>query len=399
VKVALLSDKRGAALYTAAALRVAMKDAGVIETDIGQADAVWFSMCDVTEHKALIRARKQAGQRPLIMGGFEAWMPTPWLAWADAVVVGEGWEFIEAWGRSADEAMGLPCVATRNQDAAPIPSTAIRWDLCPLVCVPGHRKYLYLASRGCHRRCPFCLTGSCQPYQVNDTARLVEVARAVKARKARLTWVTNDSKGLPPAPVVVHSITATDYLDNPLRHQCGLVRIGLEGWTAECRTMLGKPLSNRGLRTLVDTLEVNRQPAQFFFMADYPGWHAGMEKELQDAIGPDKGSIPPIFIKVTYFDPMPGTELGGAKVSGQWCDTVAMFHRLGSYNHRIRIWGTRSRARSAWRTMMHRCTTEQARIAPSEPKGANAANSFDEWRGSLPRDLRALLAARDEYKS
>ena len=382
MKVALIGSSRGAALYTMATLRTAMHAFGIEEAGIVEADALWVSMCDVSEAPVLKRARRQAGRRPLIMGGFEGWMWRPWLAWADAVVVGEGWEFMEAWGRDPDEAMALPCVATTG-GRSPVPSSLVRWDLAPLVCAPGHRRYLYLAARGCHRRCAFCLSGHCQRHQVNDEARLVEVARAVRARKSRLTWVTNDSRGLPPAPVDVHSVTAADYMDDPKAYKAGLVRIGIEGWTEACRAKLGKPLTDARLREVVQALKQWKQPAQLYLMADYPGWSYDMLPALMDAIGQDTGSIPPLFLKVTYFDPCPGTPMGDAAITGQWCDTMDMFARLGTHNHRVRLWGTRSRARSAWRAMMHRCTPEQAIDAPAEPKDTNTAESFDTWRAGL----------------
>lgn len=328
MKVALIGSKRGAALYTMATLRTAMQKFGVEETDIGNADALWVSMCDVSEAPMLKKARKQAGRRPLVMGGFEAWMWRPWLAWADFVVVGEGWEFIEAWTKDPHASMSLPCVAS-EQNKNPVPSTLIRWDLCPLVCAPGHRRYLYLASRGCHRKCPFCLSGHSQPYQKNEQARLEEVSRVVRSRKSRLTWVTNDSRGLPPAPVDVHSVTASDYMKNPLEFKCGLVRIGIEGWTEKCRENLGKPLTNKQLSSLVGMLKQYRQPAELYLIADYPGWSYDMLGELSAAIGQDSESYPPLFIKVTYFDACPGTPMQEATLQGNWCDTTDMFNVLG----------------------------------------------------------------------
>lgn len=390
MKVALIGNTRGAALYTMATLRTAMQASGVIETDIGNADAVWVSICDVTELPTLKRARKLAGKRPLIMGGFEAWIWRPYLAWADAVVVGEGWEFIEKWGQDPSAALSLPCVATR--DKAPTPSTLVRWDLCPLVCVPGHRRYQYLAARGCRRNCPFCLTGNCQPYQPNEPARLEEVARVVRARKSRLTWVTNDSHGLPVAPVDVHSVCADDYMAHPDMYKAGLVRIGIEGWTEDCRRRLGKPLSDADLRGLVDALKVHRQPAELYLMADYPGWQFGMVDVLASAIGEDADCSPPLFLKITYFDPLPGTPMGDACISGQWCDTRAVFERIGRVNRRVRVFGTRSRARSAWRTLLHRCDVETAGCVPDEPTDVNTTDSFGRFVTGLARNLRGLIA-------
>jgi hypothetical protein len=182
-----------------------------------------------------------------------------------------------------------------------------------------------------------------------------------------------------------------------MAYKCGLVRIGVEGWTEECRRKLGKPLSDADLRRLVDALKTHRQAAELYLMADYPGWSYGMLDPFMRAIGADDGSSPPLFVKSTYFDPLPGTPMGGAAIAGQWCDTAATFARLGGYNHRVRMWGCRSRARSAWRTMMHRCTADQARNAPPEPRDINTPDSFMTWRDGLASNLRDLLGEWKGY--
>lgn len=113
--VHLIVDKTGTNLYTAATLRTLMKKYGITETTPEKADVIWVSISHTDDLPTIKNARKIAGKRPLIMGGFESFFPVPYLAYADAICVGEGLEMIEAWGRIGYEALELPCFATREK--------------------------------------------------------------------------------------------------------------------------------------------------------------------------------------------------------------------------------------------------------------------------------------------
>jgi hypothetical protein len=102
-------------LYTKGLLESLCELYGVTQVPEEQAEALFFSCCDPDDIKWLERLRLRAGGRPIIMGGFEGYFGVPYLAWADAVVVGEGLEFFRVWGRDPEAALALPCVLTKEK--------------------------------------------------------------------------------------------------------------------------------------------------------------------------------------------------------------------------------------------------------------------------------------------
>ena len=166
--IAILAPKSAQNLYTLATIRTLCKSAGVREVTEPEAEALWVSLCDPDDIDILWQARKLAKGRPVIMGGFEAWYGAPYLAWADAIVVGEGQEFIDAWGKNGfDVALSLPCVLTMDrykQGDAVIPSYQVPYSSVPLLRLPGKERYYFLAGRGCKGKCSFCATSWTQPH-------------------------------------------------------------------------------------------------------------------------------------------------------------------------------------------------------------------------------------------
>jgi len=142
-------------MYTLATIRHLCSIFGVAEAGADEADVLWVSISDPDDIKVLWDARKIANGRPVIMGGFEAWFGVPYLAWADAVVVGEGVEFIRTWGEQGmDAALDLPCVLTMDRYKRGIevlPSYDVGYLDMPIVKVGGKVRYYFLAGRSAWR--------------------------------------------------------------------------------------------------------------------------------------------------------------------------------------------------------------------------------------------------------
>jgi len=119
MKVHLRGGSGSVNMYTLATLRNLCRIAGIelVERQ-EEATALWVSVSDPDDLPMLQKARRESNGRPVIMGGFEGYTGVPYLAWADAVVVGEGWEFISTWGKSPDCALNLPCVLTDERPGA-----------------------------------------------------------------------------------------------------------------------------------------------------------------------------------------------------------------------------------------------------------------------------------------
>jgi hypothetical protein len=300
-------------------------------------------------------------------------------------VVGEGAEFIRAWARSTDEALALPCVLHADGPTA-TPSYEVEWQTMPLLKVPGHERYYYLAGRGCKGKCSFCATAWVQPHQTAPEGLIRRVISYVADRdRGKLTLVTNDSGEVGRCSVVnAQSVRVRDYLANPRRYKASMLHLGIEGWEEETRRAWGKPVSDEEIRYLIEVTAAERQPCELFFIVGYPGWSMESVRRFGETVLALDNS-PQVRIKATYLDPCPHTPLGHLPVEGSYCDIAEVFRLLNGRNKRIRVYPTRSRARSAWRTVLHRCTPEEAVRLGKQPQDTNEAVSWDRFAREIER--------------
>lgn len=408
MSVALLAAKSATNLYTLAALRALMRAYNVSETTPDKAGALWVSICDPDDLPVLIDARRIAGNRPVIMGGFESYFGLPYLAWADAVVVGEGAEFIAAWGADPDAALTLPCVLRCNGPSA-VPSYVVDWAHMPLLKVPGHERYYYMAGRGCKGKCAFCATSWTQPKQTAPAWLLSQVVGYVEGRdRGALTLITNDSESVRESRVVnAQSVRVRDYLANPKRYKAAMLHFGVEAWDEDTRRKWGKPIGDAELCQLMAVTAQERQPCELFFIVGYPGWSMADVRRFASLLDLDTRNAPQIRIKATYLDPCPHTPLGDTEITESFCDIGETFAALNSRNKRIRVFPTRSRGRSAWRSVLHRCTPEEALRLGPQPKDTNTAQSWGAFAAQLrakgldhllhrpPAELESRILARE----
>ncbi len=393
MKVSLSTGPGGANLYTRACIGVLCGKAGIDVVDEQGADALWVSVCDPDDLPALQHARSVARGRPVIMGGFEGYCGEPYLAWADAVVVGEGKEFIEAWGRSLEEALSLPCVLTANTPVV-YPSYAVPWREAPLLKVPGKARYYYLAGRGCAGKCRFCATSWVQPHTSVAVGTLHKVASAVQQFHGTVTFITNDSSEYATWPGVnAQSVRVRDYLRDPERYKARVLHIGIEGWTEATRREWSKPISDSDIAELIDETGRQRQVIELFFIVGYAGWSmADVEHFAATVLPTSTENNPAIWVKMTYFDACPHTPLAKERIAPAYCDTRTAFGMLNSRNKRVRVFPTRSTARSAWRTAFHRATRDQAVVLGRQPTDTNNPASFDRFAARLTQlGLATLL--------
>lgn len=387
--IAILAPKSAQNLYTLATIRTLCKSAGVREVAEPEAEALWVSLCDPDDIGILWQARKLAKGRPVIMGGFEAWYGVPYLAWADAIVVGEGQEFIDAWGRcGADAALSLPCVLTMDrykQGDPVIPSYQVPYSSVPLLRLPGKERYYYLAGRGCKGKCSFCATSWTQPHTQCPDKIIKRVVKYVEDRGGKLNLISNDSDSVERSPSVnAQSVRVVDYLKSPERYKSSMLHFGIEFWDERSRMVNGKPIKDSDICDVLRVTKEQKQKCEFFFIVGYHGWSMNSVRDFADSvIAPTVDRSPAIHIKCTYLDPCPHTPMSDTPVSPEWCDIKGVFAELNSRNKRIRVFPTRSAGRSAWRTALHRCTPEEVVILPPEPKDTNKAESFGRFKEQL----------------
>lgn len=386
MKIWIESAKNSTGMYTTATLKHFCSLNHIeMANDIEDADCLWVSMCDPSDLPLLKKARKLAQGRPVVMGGFEAFFGVPYTAWADYVVVGEGWEFIEAWGKDPATAIDLPCVLKKGSNRDVIPSYFMPWGKMPIVKMPGKNRYYYMGGRGCKYKCKFCATSWVYPHTSNPYILKACNNLGKLGGKHSVTLVSNDAEEMLEHPFLKsNSIRAANYLENPEKYKAPLFHIGVEGWTEKARKLFGKPIKDDDLHRMCNLLKERKQQAEFFFIVDYPDWNMqDVEYFAEDVIPLDCGYTPKIFIKTTYFDPCPHTPYSKLPIEGRYCDTQKVFSIINSRNKRVRVFPTRSRARSAWRTALHRCTPEEAIRLGDEPKDTNTQDSFIAFKNAL----------------
>ncbi|MCP4493418.1 MAG: hypothetical protein GY820_39840 [Gammaproteobacteria bacterium] len=382
-----LNDGGFGTTYTTGVLHKFCEMNGVaVTTDKSKADILLVSMCDPSDLALLKQARKDSSGQPVVMGGFEGYFATPYLAWADGANVGEGLEFFKALGSGADWRM-LPCVLTRNDSEAHA-SYEIDWTQFPLV-KTGKRKAYMLAARGCHNKCKFCATSWVQPHQMQPQERLVAIMQ--RAKGLGVTMICNDARGLPKMKRLNGtSLTVKDYLASGSSVRAMIYRFGIEGWTEDQRREFGKPVTDEQIVQLIELTKQRKQRCELFFLVGQRANPLSDVRALAELIPQDTKHLPSIHVKMTYFDPCPHTPFHQSMPALHYIDTKKAFRILNARNKRFRVFPTRSVARSNWRTVLHRCTPEQAvRLGP-EPRDTNTEDSREAWLKTLDCDLREL---------
>lgn len=346
------------------------------------------SMCDPADLPLLKAARTESKGEPVIMGGFEAFFGEPYLAWADGVSVGEGFEFFEHVGAGKDW-RELKSVLTKNKDKV-FPSYRVDWNKCPVVRT-GKKKAYYLAGRGCHNKCKFCATSWVQPNKQQSYSRLKRVGEMVAKKKCKATFICNDSREIPRMKSVnAASVTVKDYLKNPVRYKSSMLHFGIEGWSEKERRGFSKPIKDADLIKLINATKRHKQRCELFFIVGRPGFSLDAVRKMADMLPTDTDHLPPIFVKVTYFDPCPHTPLAKTSPATEYVDIEKTFRIFNSRNKRFRVFPCRSLARSNWRTVLHRCSPEQAIRLGKEPSDTNKAGSRTRWMETLDKDLQKL---------
>jgi radical SAM superfamily enzyme YgiQ (UPF0313 family) len=400
IKYSLITSKAGTAMYTAATIRYYSKLAGLIEVQPCDADYIFISICDPDDLPLLVKTRSNYPDAIIIMGGFESYFGNPYLAWADYIVCGEGYDFIIDFGVDPKKALERPEVLSSKKQNV-IPNYNSQYECVPLVRLPGGNRYYYLASRGCNKKCKFCATSWIQPYSENLKSRLKQCVKKVETRNGKITLIGNDSKNIIESPILAaQSVTVQEYLKNPIKYKSKMLHFGIEGWTEKDRKAFGKPISDEMIYELINVTEVLKQTIELFFIIGYPSYDEKDVFEFTKLIPTSKELNPKIYIKMTYFDPCPHTPLGNSKIKDNFIDPKKIFMYFNSINKRIRVFPCRSIARSAWRGVLHRCTKEEAIILGKEPADKNVQESFSKFYEKLViKNLLNKLSGMDACKN
>jgi radical SAM superfamily enzyme YgiQ (UPF0313 family) len=385
MKIHLVKDSNKLRKYTYRTLDLLMEIHAIDSSEPEDADLFLVSVDDPDDLPLIKRARKLAGDRPLIAGGFEGFGGEYLLSYADAVCVGEGFEFFEVLGRTrnVDELYELPYMLTKEKQSV-YPSTRIDVDRLPLVRI-GPKLWYYLAGRGCRGKCAFCMTGFCYPGWHNSSIQLKRAVQYVEAQGHRLTLITNDSAEVDVSSKsrMVQSVRVKDYLKDPGRFKgAGMLHFGIEGWTEEQRRDFSKPIPDHMIMELIDILGKQRQPAEFFFIVGLPGTYDLM-LDFANRVPVCAEPYPKVFIKLTRLDPSPHTPLWSydlRRLERISATQFRTFHNaIKERNIRFRLYPMRGDARQTYKAVIRRCAPYEVKQVGSEPSPRTDDDAYMEY--------------------
>jgi len=347
---------------------------GVVFSSVEDADILLITVDDPDDLGFVRLARKKAGTRPLIAGGFECFGGEYLLRYCDALNVGEGFDFFEALSsaKSANDLYSLPFVMTREKTCV-VPSYRIDEKTLPLVRITSGA-YYYQAGRGCKGKCLFCETSFAYQGWSNSPARINGAIAYAEKKRAKLTLVTNDSAQIDHVSKSINaqSVRVVDYLKNPELHKSsGILHFGIEGFCEDHRKTFGKYISDANVFELIACLEQQNQPSEFFFITGLPGTFDAM-MSFAARVPNSVKTHPKIAVKLTRLDPSPHTPMWTydlKKIDHVTHEQFKMFvAEIKSRNIRFSVFRQRSGARMIWRACLRRCTPDEVDSLGKEPE-------------------------------
>lgn len=344
------------------------KNAGVELVPPGQADvvlAVHSGAIDWVQNvkKHLRRAEidldpGERNRRPyVIAGGPIDTCPMTALALADALAVGEAFNFTRGLfdlimdGYSVDAVAGWveeyqhaiergqtseltrdgesPWLFSEEPPTLATPDTWIDWDMPP---IRGDDKVVrVIGSKGCHRRCAFCVTSYRQPYQQDHNSdRVARKVRSLSAKGERVQLLSNDPAHLDYWARVSSRLDSQSFtvseLKKPqnraalLKAGVGMVRMGVEGMSERLRRACRKPVKNEELLAMLADFNDHKTKSHMFFIVglpfeteddweEYRQFHARLVGVLDYGI---------CRIKYTAYNPSPPAPLGRFATGGTY---------------------------------------------------------------------------------
>lgn len=352
-----------------------------------EADVIFLAFAGATDwprqarsylkrHKIQPSPQKRQRRPYVIAGGAADAIALTALQIADAVAIGEAYQFvrnvaglirhgatvetlrdwIEAYPHALERAQVEHLARDPERpwllaEAPPIlatPDEWVDWDDMPLV--RGDDKVVrIIAEKGCWLKCKFCATTYRQTNRQNpNTDKVLAQIGALSRRGERVQLVTNDVSNLAffhqvpdHGTLAQQSLTLAGLrdpatFDAVLRAKPRIVRIGVEGLSPRIRQAFGKPMTQDELIAMLARLHDNKQMTHLFYIVGAPyedrgDWIAYREFYRELALAIRWGVC---RIKYTSFTPDPPTPLARFLPATRYVDEM----------DELKIWVTRNAA-------------------------------------------------------
>ena len=255
--------KGGARFYTYHVVATALRKAGhEISPVLDGCDAALASLCDVTEYRELVRI-KRSTSLPVIVGGHYAFNYWSAIQYADAVWIGEVFDFADC----ADLASvwAHPACYTGDPGKQLIASTRIDWAAVPVGQIAPRKAY-YWGSVGCRNKCRFCFTSWTHRHECNSQARVRKACQVAAGRGLHLMVVGNEFDG-DQAGGRTRDMLLVDYIRESV--DATMIRVGIEFATEETRARMGKPITEDQLYAAIQKMNRDRISMRWFHITGY----------------------------------------------------------------------------------------------------------------------------------
>ncbi len=334
---------------------------GGIITGPEDADLVCVSFCSPREVDVLKSARVVASKHGLrvLAGGCEAYTGSTYLAWADYLCVGEGYELLKELASASDPMSILDDYGNvlGSADGLVTPDYHIPWGELPSVQTAQYAFY-YLAGRGCRKKCKFCMTSWTQPHQTIPPALLDQAGNQVTGR-TKLVYVTNDD-GLGDG---AGSTTLKNFINSDRDKWPMVTRLGIEGVTEKRRRSFAKPISDEEIAAAIIKAKRIRRQLELFFIVGFPDDPEPVSafEKIADLIGTETARYPRVYMKFTWFEPCPHTPLANWDLGQliEW-DYQEAAKTLRARSGRYRVFRAGKIGASIWSAVLRRCDSRQA---------------------------------------
>lgn len=264
-------------------------------------------VCKRELRKRRIDPDPRTRERPyVITGGAVDATPLTALDVADAVALGEGFQFaralfnqvaggatvqdIRTWIAAYPHAIERSQLKGIERDPArpwmlskvhePLGSVdpVVDYDIPPIY---SDKVIRVIGSKGCHKKCAFCATTFRQAYTQNpDGPRVLREITAIRAKGRRAQLLSNDPADLPyfrelKGRMDSESFTISELADDAnraaiIRNGIGIARFGVEGLSERIRAAFGKAVTNERILDVITDFASHHIGTHLFLIPGAP---------------------------------------------------------------------------------------------------------------------------------
>lgn len=325
-------------------------------TDIPEnSDAIFVSITDITYFKNLHQANKLfKNKKPIVVGGDVSKLPFI-KNYADYVVLGEAYNFINELGKKKkiQDIEEIGNVQTKYKQGKI--DYEVKYLENPII-KASNKVYYYYGSKGCPQKCKFCFYSHMNDYSVIDESKVIDALKSIP--KSGKLYVT--SAYFPFPKLQDNLLKKLGMIDLKIgmynkRHYPGRsFRIGVEFFNEKTRKAFGKPILDRQITELINNSLNRNHEITTYFMGGIED-----ENEIQNFVDivPEyfRTYSPRIHLHTQYIDFNEGTPLADVDVRERKDFNQDMLKKeLDKKNRRFRVAKIKYKAHSTYRTLIQR---------------------------------------------